>query len=248
MLPTPKAINLEAELRVTMRKIRTLFDEQTPFDPATAKVSFGIGVTDSAEAILIPAVSALLLARAPGITLKLFPIDGIDVANSLEMGVFDLAIGTFTGGRSYHRQRVIYSEGYQTVFNPALIEIGDFITLEDYRRYPMLVVEGAEGEAVLGALGRLDIWPHIALRTPHLLTVPSIVSRAPLIANIHTQVAERFAEHFDLSIRPLPGELCLAPAKLMLMWHAASDKAPAHRFMRDLIVEGLRYLRESRRL
>lgn len=55
--------------------------------------------------------------------------------------------------------------------------------------------------------------------------------------------AERFAEHFDLSVRQLPEEIGLAPAKLMLMWHAASDKAPAHRFLRDLVAEGLRCLR-----
>jgi DNA-binding transcriptional LysR family regulator len=64
-----------------------------------------------------------------------------------------------------------------------------------------------------------------------------------MIATVHTQVAERFAEHFNLSVRPLPEEVALAPAQLTLMWHAASDKAPAHRFMRDLVVEGLRCLR-----
>lgn len=245
MVPTPKAISLEVELQATMRKIRMLFEEQMPFDPSTAQMSFRMGVTDSAEAILIPAVSALLLEKAPGVTLKLIPIDGVDVADSLEMGAFDLAIGTFAGGRSYHKQRVIYSEGYHTVFNASLVAIGDTMTLDDYRRYPMLVVEGPDGDAVLSAFGHLDVWPHIALRTSHLLTVPSIISQAPMIANVHTQVAERFAEHFDLSVRQLPKELGLEPAKLMMMWHAASDKAPAHRFMRDLVVEGLRCLREK---
>jgi LysR family transcriptional regulator, mexEF-oprN operon transcriptional activator len=245
MVPTPKASALEAELRATMNKIRMLFAEQLPFDPSTAQMSFRIGVTDIAEAILIPVVTALLLQKAPGIALKLIPIDGIDVASSLDMGVFELAIGTFAGGKSYHKQRVVYSEGYQTVFNPALVAIGESITLDDYRRYPMLVVEGADGDAVLDALGRLGVRPHVALRTPHLLTVPSIVSQAPMIANIHTQVAKRFAEQFDLSVRQLPQELGLAPAKLMLTWHAASDKAPVHRFMRNMVVEGLKCLRRQ---
>jgi LysR family transcriptional regulator, mexEF-oprN operon transcriptional activator len=243
MVPTAKAINLEVELRATMRKIRRLFEEQMPFDPSTAQMSFRLGVTDSAEAILVPAVSALLLEKAPGVTLKLIAIDGVDVADGLETGLFDLAIGTFSGGRSYHKQRVIYHEGYKTVFNAALVAIGETMTLNDYRRFPMLVVEGPDGEAVLNALGSLDVWPHIALRTPHLLTVPSIVSQAPMIATVHTQVAQRFAERFNLSVRPLPEEICLAPAKLMLMWHAASDKAPAHQFMRELVAEGLRCLR-----
>ena len=238
MAPTAKAISLEVELRATM-----LFEEQMPFDPSTAQMSFRLGVTDSAEAILVPAVSALLLEKAPGVTLKLIAIDGVDVADGLETGAFDLAIGTFAGGRSYHKQRVIYHEGYHTVFNADLVAIGEAMTLDDYRRYPMVVVDGPDGDAILDALGRLDVWPHIALRTPHLLTVPSIVSQAPMIAAVHTQVAERFAEHFNLSVRPLPEEIGLAPAKLMLMWHAASDQAPAHRFLRDIVVEGLRCLR-----
>ncbi len=242
MVPTAKAISLEAELRATMRKIRMLFAEQMDFDPSTARMTIRLGVTDSAEAILVPTVSALLLKKAPGLSLKLVPIDGVDVADGLEMGLIDLAIGTFAGGRSYHKQRVIYSEGYHTVFNPALVAIGDVITLDDYRRYPMLAVEGADGESVLNALGRMDVWPQIALRTPHLLTIPSIISQAPMIATIHTQVAERFAKHFHLSVRPFPKEIGLAPAKLALVWHAASDKAPAHRFMRDLVAEALRCL------
>ena len=243
MLPTPKALALEAELRATMRNIRMLFEEQMPFSPSTARMSFRLGVMDSAEAILIPAVAALLLRRAPGITLKLIPIDGIDVAGSLDDGAFDLAIGTFAGGKSYHKQRVIYSEGYHTVFNGTLLAIDQPMALDDYRRFPMLLVEGADGDAVLNAFARLGVEPNIAVRTPHLLTVPSIVSQAPMIANVHTQVATRFAEHFGLSVKALPPELDLAPAKLMMMWHAAGEKAPAHRFMRDLVVEALRELR-----
>jgi LysR family transcriptional regulator, mexEF-oprN operon transcriptional activator len=30
------------------------------------------------------------------------------------------------------------------------------------------------------------------------------------------------------------------------MWHAASDKAPAHQFMRDLVAEALRCLRAGK--
>ncbi|HBF31631.1 LysR family transcriptional regulator, partial [Rhizobium sp.] len=247
MVPTPKAVSLEVELRATMRKIRMLFAEQMPFDPSIAQMTFRIGVTDSAEALLIPTVMALLLKKAPGVSLKLIPIDGVDVADGLEMGVLDLAIGTFAGGRSYHKQRVIYSEGYHTVFNAALVAIGDAMTLDDYRRYSMLAVEGADGDAVLSALGRAGVWPHIALRTPHLLAIPTIVSQAPMIATVHTQVAERFAAYFNLSVRPFPKEIGLAPAKLTLVWHTASDKAPAHRFMRDLVAEALRCLRVRKR-
>ncbi|EKF60204.1 LysR family transcriptional regulator [Agrobacterium albertimagni AOL15] len=245
MVLTAKAVGLEVELRATMRKIRMLFEEQVPFEPSTAEMTFRLGVTDSAEAILVPAVSALLLEKAPGVTLKLIPTDGIDVADGLETGAFDLAIGTFAAGRSYHKQRVIYHEGYHTIFNASLVAIRETMTLDDYNRHPMLFVEGPEGEALLDALGQRGVWPRIALRTPHLLTVPSIVSQAPMIATVHTQVAERFAKHFDLSARPLPEEIGLASAKLILMWHAVTDKAPAHVFLRDLVAEALRGLREK---
>jgi hypothetical protein len=61
----------------------------------------------------------------------------------------------------------------------------------------------------------------------------------PLIATVHTQVAALFVTSFGLAMRPVPQEFSLASAKLMMMWHSASDNVPVNRWMRSLIATAL---------
>ncbi|EHH03578.1 LysR family transcriptional regulator [Agrobacterium tumefaciens CCNWGS0286] len=239
MSPTPKATSMEKDVRDVLRRVRSLLDREVHFDPATAEITFRLGVTDSVEAILVPVMLAMLREQAPGISLKLFPIGRLDVSASLDAATFDLAVGVFADGRNYHKRRVIYDEGFHTIYNPGLVDMQGPVTVANYARWPMLAVEGSGADPVQIELERLGIAPCIAIRTPHLLTVPFILSRVPLIATVHTQVAALFVTSFGLAMRPVPQEFSLASAKLMMMWHSASDNVPVNRWMRSLIATAL---------
>lgn len=246
MVPTPRALQLAPELRDVLRQLRALFDDQDRFDPASVQQVFRLGVVDSVEAILVPAIVERLLLQAPGIMLQLVPLAGADVSADIEAGRFDLAVGTFTDGRGAHKQRMIYCEGHHTIYNPALVRIDGAISLEDFQRIPMLVVEQTQGaHPLLQALEREGVRPQIAARTWRLQSAPLIVARAPLLATVHTQVAHLYAERFGLVAKPVPQQLALAPARLLMTWHAAHDRAPLHRFMRDLVAGVLDSLRAS---
>lgn len=246
MVPTPRALQLEPELRDVLRQLRALFDDQARFDPASVQQVFRLGVADSVEAILVPAIVERLLVEAPGVVLQLIPIAGADVSADIEAGRFDLAVGAFTDGRGAHKQRMIHCEGHHSIYNPALVRIDGAISLEDYQRIPMLVVEQTQGpHPLLTALERQGIRPWVAARTWRLQSASLIVARAPLLATVHTQVAHLFAARFGLVAKPVPEQLALAPARLLMMWHAAHDRAPLHRFMRDLLAGVLARLRAS---
>jgi LysR family transcriptional activator of mexEF-oprN operon len=249
MVPTPRALQLAPELRDVLRQLRALFDVQDSFDPASVQQTFRLGVADSVEAILMPAIVERLLVLAPGLVLQLVPITGADVSADIEAGRFDLAVGTFTDGRGAHKQRMIHAEGHHTIYNPALVRIDGAISLEDYQRIPMLVIEQTQGaHPLLQALQREGVRPWVAVRTLRLQSAPMIVARAPLLATVHTQVAQMFAARFGLVAKPVPERLALAPARLLMTWHAVHDRAPLHRFMRDLIAGVLERLRASERV
>ena len=203
-------------------------------------------MTDAVEILLIPKVSAMVREQAPGVRLRLFPIERMDVANELDAGTLDLAIGVFSGGKGHHKRRVIHSEGFRMIFNADLVDVPEQPTLEDIRRWPLLLVEGGASDPVRAALERLKPPPQIAVQTPHLLAAPLIVARSPLVALVHTRLALLFCDVYRLSARPAPAELGLPKGELLLMWHPSSEAAPAHGWLRNLVVYALARLKSER--
>jgi DNA-binding transcriptional LysR family regulator len=105
-------------------------------------------------------------------------------------------------------------------------------------RLPHVVTSLKPGRSVRGvvdeALEKLGLQRTVALTTSRFLTVPSLVIRAPVIATMHARLARLFAAELGLSISPPPVEL--RKVAVSLLWHASYDRAPAHKWLRQLIV------------
>jgi Transcriptional regulator len=245
MVPTAKAEGMRPQLRQILDQIRNFVGQEAVFSPAEAQLEFRLGVTDSAEAILVPSVIAALVDQAPGIKLRLIPLNGGHAEEGLDSGECDLAVGVFSGGRNHHKLRVIYREDFCTIYNPELIRISGELTLDDFGSNPLLVIDGNGSDELLTALQNRGIIPHVAAHTPHLLAAPLIVHRAPLLATIHAQVAKLFANSYNLAVMPVPVDLKMDQARLVLMWHAANDNVAAHRWMRELVAATLQKMRQS---
>ncbi|MDQ0458188.1 LysR family transcriptional regulator [Rhizobium paknamense] len=245
MVPTARALAMEPEVRAILRRIHSVLGAEQVFDPVRAELEFRLGVTDSVEAILVPAIAAALASAAPGVRLRLVAVEEGGAADGLDSDRFDLAVGVFAGGRNHHKRRVIYRDDFQAVYNPRLVTIEGDLSLADYGRYPLLIVKPGTADPLLQGLRKKGLVPRATVFTPRLMSAPFIAQRTPLIATVHTQVARLFAENFDLVTRPVPPGLGLPPALLVMLWHAASDHLPAHQWMRDLVLSSLEGMRRE---
>ncbi len=84
----------------------------------------------------MPTLLARLRATAPGVSLRLRPINRISVLDELDAGSLDLGIGVFTQGQNHHKRRSLYAENFLCLFSPDQLKLSPPISLEDYLRVP----------------------------------------------------------------------------------------------------------------
>ena len=235
MRATPRALALIDPVRIALAQITALVSRDEAFDARTAERSFRIGLTDSAEVLIGPALLAHLCEAAPGIRLRLSSterlFDELD-ADQLDLGV---GYGPLPEGQAHHKQRVLSTSSFLCMFNAERVGVSPPISLEDYVRLPHVLTTLRKGERgiVDDALAKLGLSRTVAVTTPHFVAVPFLVAGAPVITTMHGKLARYFAGALGLSLSPAPVELPAVSATLV--WHASYDHDPAHMWLRQTV-------------
>lgn len=236
MRPTPRGLALVTPIRTALTQIEAIVAPEAAFDPATADVTFTLGIPDSTEVLLMPQLVARLQAVAPGVKLLLRSVDRLRILADLDNGRVDLGIGVFEDGQTHHKRRILNKENYLCVFNADLVGVNPPISLDDYVRLPHLLtslVESAHGvvDEALAKIGRSRV---IALTSPRFTVMPFVVRQAPVIATMHSRLAHFFAESMGLTVSPPP--IALPDVAISMIWHASNDTVPGQRWLRETIL------------
>ncbi|GAA0238584.1 PCP degradation transcriptional activation protein [Methylorubrum aminovorans] len=237
MRPTPRALALMAPVQAALAQIQAITAPPDAFDPATADLTFTLGIPDSTEVLLMPTLIAHLQAVAPGVKLLLHTVDRHRILDDLDTGRVDLGIGVFEQGQTHHKRRILNKENYLCIFNAELVGVSAPISLDDYVRLPHLLtslVESAHGvvDDALAKIGRKRV---IALTSPRFSVMPFVVRQAPVIATMHSRLARFFAESMGLTVSPAP--IVLPDVSISMIWHASNDAVPSQRWLRETIVK-----------
>jgi LysR family transcriptional activator of mexEF-oprN operon len=238
MQPTPRAMALREPVRVAISSVQAVFAPRDSFDPASASRVFRIGLPDSMEVLLIPALLDKLCREAPGLQLRLHTVgDPVQSLAELDADRLDLAVGVgpLPEGRTHQKQRTLLSASFLCIYNGLLVDVGSPLSLADYLRFPHVLTSLRQGQrgVVDTALAELGLSRTVSLVTPRFLAVPFLVRGAPVIATIHAELARLFAASLGLSLSPPP--VALPELKYSLLWHASYDNDPGHRWLRQAI-------------
>ncbi|WP_342147977.1 LysR family transcriptional regulator [Methylorubrum sp. SB2] len=236
MRPTPRALALIEPMRAALAQIQQITAAPAAFDPATADITFTLGIPDSTEVLLMPSLIAHLQAQAPGVKLLLHTVDRHRILDDLDSGRVDVGIGVFEQGQTHHKRRILNKESYLCLFNADLVGLEPPISLDDYLRFPHLLtslVESAHG-VVDDALARIGRSRVIALTSPRFAVMPFVVRQAPVIATMHSRLARFFADSMGLTVSPAPVDL--PDVSISMIWHASNDDVPSQRWLRETIV------------
>ena len=119
MQPTPRALALADPVRIALAQIETLVSPEQAFDPATAERVFRIGLPDSVEVLVGPALLAYVCEYAQGIRFRFYAAEGQGLLDDLDADRLDLGIGVgaFAGGQMHHKQRLLSTDTYLVMFN-----------------------------------------------------------------------------------------------------------------------------------
>ena len=135
---TPRALALAEPVRNALAQIQVVVSRDEAFDPRTAERTFRLGLPDSMEILIVPALLAYLREVAPGIHLRLHNIDSSQLLDDLDADRLDLAIGygVFSGGKHTTNGGSCSRETYLCMFNAERTGITAPISLDDYVRLP----------------------------------------------------------------------------------------------------------------
>ena len=111
------------------------------------------------------------------------------------------------------------------------------MTLEDFKRESHLIVTtSATGHSFLDkTLESLNIRRKVGLRVPNFIGVSTLITSTDLLVMVPERFARVMAELVPVQIFSPP--MKVRSFDVMQYWHARSDKEPANRWLRSLLVE-----------
>src|SRR6478736_9437245 len=93
MVPTPRAETLAQPLSNALNEMQLAL-EPPAFDPTLSDRRFALAINNYTSVVLVPLLVAAVSAAAPAVRLDLRPSGILEIADCLDRGDLDLAIGS----------------------------------------------------------------------------------------------------------------------------------------------------------
>ena len=236
MVPTPRALALEPDIRRVLREIGRLVEEPDNFDPRASTRCVPIRLSDLLSRLLLPGLLECLSRDAPGMELEILHLSPDATVDALEQNRIELAVSTdlrapkSIRSEFFFRDRVVIAARGD---HPDLVRLG---TLEGFLATSQIKVAQSPiddrfADRQLASLGRRR---HVRATVPHWLAVPDIVAQSDLVAILPHSIASKTQAQYGLALLepPFPD----TTFDWSLYWHRRLADDPAIRFLRERIM------------
>ena len=255
MVPTARALAMADELRDALRRIEVTLGVE-PFDPGKSTRRFVVAANDHMTAVMVAELSRLMAVEAPGIDLVVRPSTRLDLAEQIDVGRIDLAVGIFAQVPSRLSARTLMAQGERIVMRKGHPASRRKLVLQDLARYPLVTVsvggqeEGAVGGFILErglarqaemfdrhaleeALSAIGMAPRYRATVPHSLAIPALLRGADMLSIMPSSLARELALGGELRMRELPYPC--SPSTFRAVWHSRNDHDPAQVWLQNCV-------------
>ena len=246
MVLTPRAEALTVPLRSGLVSLARTLAEPEEFDAARASRTFRIVSPDLFDALVLPALLHRIGREGPSIDFAVVPTPR-RLADSLETGDVDLAIHPvlldptpFDLGTQVDAElqsRTLFRDSFDCFVRRGHPMLGARrLTLKNYVALNhILVSPGGEGPGIVDRMLRdQGLERRIALRVPHFATALEVLAKSDLVLTAPSSLAKCSAGS-KLASRPVP--LKIPEHAITMIWHPRFTEDPAHRWLRELMVD-----------
>lgn len=257
MEPTPRAVAIAAPIREALSSIHSTLGVE-PFEPGTSTRRFVIAANDYVTSVLLAKLSTSIAALAPGVDIIVRPSTRLDLAEQLDVGRIDLAIGIFAEIPARFDTAPIWTQEDVLLMRKGHPLSRRGVTTDDLSKFPLLTVslggqeEGAVGgyiverglarqsemfnrQALEDALSALSLRPRYRLTVPHSLVVALLLADSDMISIVPGPLATSLVTHEALHSKALPYEA--PPITLRAIWHRRQNYDSAHAWIRDQLLQ-----------
>jgi DNA-binding transcriptional LysR family regulator len=236
LVPTPLAESLAEPVHEAIIAVEAVMGSRAVFDPTTDQRAFTVVASDYVTLILLRPLFARLAVIAPGVRVTAVPLP-LDFGDQLRRGQVDLLIMPTALMRQEKFPNIkLFNDRFVLACSADNPEVGDEVTPEQFSKLPylsyLLGSMHALGERELEEAGiqrRVEVVAQSFVMTPFLLTGTRLVSL------LQERLARRFQEYAGLRILEPP--VPLRPAVVAMYWSPRHSEDPAHRWLRERIVE-----------
>ena len=218
MLPTVRALQLEAQVGQALAQLRAALEPQAPFVAARSRRVFNVSGGDYATMVILPRLAALLAEEAPGVDLRFRFVEKDATFDLLDSDKLDLALGVFPDPPKRLGLQALFDEKFVCIARRGHPGLRGGMTMDAFIAAPHLLVteRGDAVGAVDEALGKLGLERRVALTVPHVLVVASVLPNSDLIATVGERAGRMFAQVAPLEVYETPGSM--PPWRLSMLW------------------------------
>ncbi len=255
LAPTVRATEMAPVLRDALRRIEATLGAQA-FSPTHSTRRFVIAANDHVTAVILAPLSRDLREAAPGVDLVIRPSTRLDLAEQIDLGRIDLAIGIFSQVPPRLNARTLITQGEVVLMPKGHPAARRKLALADLARYPLvtLSVGGQEEGAVDGfilerglarqsemfdrhaleeALAEIGKSPRVRVTAPHALALPALLRDSDMLSIVPASLGKALTRGGELLLRAPPYPAGTATTRAV--WHRRNDLDPAHAWLRDIV-------------
>jgi DNA-binding transcriptional LysR family regulator len=257
MEPTARALAMATPLREALHRINDTLGVQ-PFSPASERRQFVVAANDYLTSVLVTRLSRTVAESAPLVDLVIRPSTRLDLAEQIDVGRIDLAVGIFAQAPERFRSLGLWKQQDALIMRTGHPAARREPRLADLVNYPLVTVSlgGEEEGAVDGfivehglarqsemfdrhaledALTAVSTRARMRVTVPHALAVPSLLEGTDMLSIVPMPLARQFARMGDVVVKDLPYDT--PNATVRMVWHSRYDDDPAHNWLRRQIVD-----------
>ncbi|CAB3727635.1 PCP degradation transcriptional activation protein [Paraburkholderia rhynchosiae] len=235
MEPTARANALHEPVRRIMETLLSEVLAMSQFDPGTARREFSLAMVDMAEVVFLPPLMQHLKKHAPMCTLRTRRMPNENIADALEAGSVELALGNITTVKDSIYRQTLFQHDYVVLAWKHHSRIRSTLNWKAYQTEEHVVVASGSDDHLRGnILERKGIRRKIFVTVGGFLSVPWLKG-TDLLATVPTRLSEDIATAADVKQYPLPDRA--SPYGLYSLWHARQHNDPGHRWLRESIFE-----------
>jgi LysR family transcriptional regulator, nod-box dependent transcriptional activator len=234
---TPFAQELVNPLHEILVRLEHTARRRPRFNPETDEHVFRIAISDANEYLLLKPLMDRLIGTAPGVVLDVLAFAGARSWRMVEEGELDLCISSLDHYNGNLNQQVLYWDRLVYAVWSRREDIGTTITEEQLATLPH-VAYNWPGHADRGRSfperRAVDQFP-VQIADEHHITRLLLLRGTGLVTMTFEKLAENLAEVADVRVVQPPGEA--RALRHGLIWHPRDTTAPAHRWLRQQLIE-----------
>jgi len=232
--PTMRALEIAPRLAEALERMQDLL-APSGFDPAVARRSFRLAMSDYGATVILPRLLPLLRLRAPGIDLHVSQAGREAMAAQVMDGEVDIAVGVFHVLDKAVQRRQLFEEEYACLADATSLTGATNMDLSAYLQRPHALVAlradvQSEVDLALAAVGQKR---RIALVVPHWGVAPSLIAGTDLVLTIARRLHP--AQPAAVGLTAFEPPFAIPSFAFEQVWHKRRDGDAAHQWLRETI-------------